>query len=429
MGLPRAAVALRDLTEDQLAQMNTLSVLSASTLFLLGTAIAKPFAAFFKTPALAPVFVVACSGLILSALCGVPNAILAKQMRFRLLSVLGICCTLISAFATLGMAWFGFKYWALMLGNMVAGVFRVILILRARPLRFAWPRYKEIREPLQYGWQISVSLIAMNSYQRLDNFVAGKMLGPAALGFYGNAWELANVPIEKVASLFTTVIPSYLSAVQDQPVALRRYLSGLTEVIALGAFPGTIGLAVVAPEFVPVIMGPKWNPMIAPLQVLSFYAGFRAIMALLPKILWAINRVRYVMWNDLAALALLPISFYIGSYRGTVGIAWAWVIAYPFIVLPLYYTTFRAIGMKIGEYLRALVPATNATIVMAIVVTGVRHTLDHGRSLPFRLAVEVLIGALVYFVTLWFLHRNRMLALIQVAKRQWKAKPPLASAA
>jgi PST family polysaccharide transporter len=424
LGLPRAVVALNDLSEDQLAQMNTLSLISATCLFILGIAVAKPFAAFFRTPALAPVFILACSGLVLSALCGVPNAKLTKAMRFRMLSILGVACTLTSAVVTLGLAWMGFKYWALLLGNMVAGVVRTAVILRARPTRLAWPRLKSIREPLRFGWQISVSLVAMNSYQRLDNFVAARMLGATALGFYANAWEIANIPIEKIASLFTTVIPSYLAVVQDQPSALRRYLRGLTEVIALGTFPTTVGLALVAHEFVPIVFGHNWEGMIGPLQVLSFYAGFRSIVALLSKMLIAVGNVRYVMWNDLAALVILPVAFYFGSRRGTVGIAWGWVVAYPFIVLPLYRKTFQAIDMSIGEYLKALRPALTGTLVMIPIVEWARYSSPPTLPLIARLVIEVSAGAVAYMATLFLLHRDRLAALFRTAKQLLASKKP-----
>jgi teichuronic acid exporter len=422
LGLPRAVVVLRDLTEDQLAQMNALSILSALVLFLLGIAIARPFAAFFRIPALAPVFIVACSGLVTSALCGVPAATLAKQMRFRFLSLLGAATALIAAVATLVMAFWGFRYWALLLGNMFAGLVRTAVILRVRPCRLAWPRVDSIRKPLTFGWQISVSVLAMNSYQRLDNFVAGRTLGAGALGFYGNAWELANVPIEKVASLVTTVIPSYLSAVQDRPAAIRRYLSGLTEMIAMATFPATVGLGLVAHDFVPLVFGKKWDGMIGPLQVLSFYAAFRSIVALLPKVLTAVGNVRYVMWNDLAALLILPLAFYIGSHRGTVGIAWAWVVAYPFIILPLYRKTFQAIDMKPGEYFRALRPALNGTIAMIPAVEWVRYALDPARPLLVRLVLEVAAGAVVYSGVLWILHRERVGALVERVRSLWQAR-------
>jgi len=427
LGFARTVVALRDLTDDQLTQMNTLSVLSAMTLFLLGLAIAKPFAAFFKIPAVAPVFIVCCSGLIVGALAGVPGAVLAKEMRFRFLTLLGVTCTMIAAIATLMFAWLGFGYWALLIGSMISAITRTATILFVRPCRLAWPRLSSMRKPLRFGWRISVALVAMNSYQRLDNLVAGRMLGATALGFYGNAWELANVPIEKVASLVTTVIPSYLSAVQDQPAALRRYLRVLTEMIALATFPATVGLSLVAAEFVPVVLGHKWDGMVGPLQVLSFYTAFRSIVALLPKVLTAVGKVHYVMWNELAALVILPIAFYIGSYRGTTGIAWAWVAAYPLVVVPLYRKTFQTIGMSIGEYLRALRPSLTGTIAMIPAVEWVKYSLAPTRPMLLRLIVEVAAGVLVYLGTLWLLHRERVIGLIRGLMNLRLQKTQLAS--
>jgi PST family polysaccharide transporter len=108
--------------------------------------------------------------------------------------------TLLGAVATLCLALMGFGYWALILGNMVPGVITTAVILYVRPCRVAWPRFSSIREPLRFGWHLSVSTLAQNAYERLDNLVAARVLGQSALGFYGNAWELANVPLEKVSS-------------------------------------------------------------------------------------------------------------------------------------------------------------------------------------------------------------------------------------
>jgi teichuronic acid exporter len=265
-------------------------------------------------------------------------------------------------------------------------------------------------------------MLALNSYQRLDNLVAGRTLGQVALGFYGMAWELANVPIEKVTSLVTTVIPTYMAAVQDQPVELRRYLRGLTEAVALLTFPATVGMALVAREMVPVLLGHKWDGMVAPLEVLSFYAAVRSVVALLPKILTAVGNVRYVMWNDLAALVILPVAFYVGSYRGTAGIAWAWVIAYPFVALPLYRKTFQAIAMTTSEYIRALRPALEGTLAMILAVRLFHYLAVPRRSLLLQLVAEVTIGGLAYLGTLRLRHGERMSALVETARRLRSAK-------
>jgi|SRR5580658_994879 teichuronic acid exporter len=421
-GIPRAVVTLRDLTDDQLAQLNTVSFFLGLAMFTLAALLAKPFALFMRTPRLTPIVIVACAALIPQGLQGVSTGSLMKQMRFRLLSIIGLVTALVAAVATLAMALLGFGYWSLVLGNLMSGIVRTALLLRARPCRLAWPHLDSLRVPLKFGGHVTVSMLALNSYQRLDNLVAGRALGQVALGFYGMAWELANVPIEKVTSLVTTVIPSYMAAVQDQPAELRRYLRGLTEAIALITLPATVGLALVAREMVPVFFGHKWDGMIAPLEVLSFYAAVRSVVALLPKVLTAVGNVRYVMWNDLTALIILPVAFYLGSYRGTAGIAWAWVIAYPFVALPLYRKTFKTISMTTSEYLQAVRPALEGTIVMILAVKLVRYFGTPMRSLLLQLVVEVTIGGLAYLGTLRVRHGERMSVLIDAARRFRSAK-------
>jgi teichuronic acid exporter len=416
LGIPRAVVALPPLNEDQLAQLTAVNLIMGSLCFALGVIIAKPFAAFFRTPALATVFVVGCGGLLLSAITGVPSALLSKERRFRLLSVLGISLALVNTAVTLGMALLHCGYWSLIAGSLVASVIRTIVILYVQPCKLAWPRISSIREPLRFGWHLSVSTLALNSYEQMDNFVAGRVLGQSALGLYGNAWQLANVPLEKVVSMVTTVVPAYLAAVRTDAAAVRRYLCGLTEVVALTAFPACIGLGLVAREFVSLVLGHKWDGMVPPAQVLAFYAALRSIVALLPKVLTAVGNARYVMWNDLAALVILPIAFYIGSYRGIVGIAWGWVVAYPIVVLPLYKETFQLIGMKAEDYLRSLLPALTGTMAMIPAVEWVKYSFAPSRPLWFRLGIEVAVGAFVYVGAVCLLHRQRALVVIQLAK-------------
>jgi len=429
LGIPRAIVALPDFTENQLAQLSAINLTMGSVCFLLGLAIAKPFAAFFRTPPLAALVVVCSVGVLLSAATGVPRALLTKERRFRFLSTLGVSTLLLGSATVLILAFLGFGYWALILGNMTSAVISHAVILCVRPFKLAWPRLNCVREPLRFGWHLSISTLAFNAYERLDNFVAARVLGESALGLYGNAWNLANTPLEQVASMVTVVVPSYLAVVRDDVALLRRYLYGLTEVISMAAFPACIGLALVARECVPLILGHKWDGMVAALQVLSYYAAFRSIVAVLPKVLTAVGNSGYVMRNDLLALAILPFAFYVGSYRGITGIAWGWVVAYPLVVLPLYKKTFASIGAGIADYVRALRPALTGTIVMIPAVELVKVCVDPSWRLLYRVLLEVAIGALVYIGAVFLFQRQRAVLVIQLVAKSLSGRSPRADLA
>ena len=415
-GIPQAVVTLRDLSDDQVAQLNTIGVLLGIGTLAASFVFAYPLATFFRTPALVPVLIVMCIQLIPQGLRAVPEGLLNKDMRFGLLSWIEAIRAIVAAVATLVMAYLGYGYWALVWGNLIGTFVRSAIIMAYRPFRFAIPRTEGMRKALTFGWHVLVSVIAWTAYERLDNVTAGRVLGQAALGIYAMAWNLANVPLEKVTSLVTTIIPSYFAAVQTEPAELRRYLRTLTEALAIATFPATIGLALIAKEVVPLAMGPKWLGVIAPLQVLSVYVAFRSVVALLPKILTAVGHARFVMWNDLAALIILPTAFYIGSHWGTAGIAWGWVAAYPLVAIPLYWKTFRAIGMRFGEYFNALHPAINCTLGMGVAVGLVKLAIPSHESLLARFIVEVLVGAVAYCGTLWLLYRERMTMFYRIAK-------------
>lgn len=431
-GIPVTVVTLRDLTEDQLAQINTVAALLGLACFGSACLLARPVAFFFKTPQVGPVLIVACITAISLGLRAVPEGLLERDLRLNLLSVMNAVRDVVSAVATLAMAFLGMGYWSLVVGNVLGFTARSLIILAIRPHRFAWPRFESIRGPLRFGRHVLVSVTAWTAYSTLDSVTAGRVLGKSALGFYGLAWNLANVPLEKVTSLVTTVVPSYLAAVQNDPPALRRYFRTLTEIMALAAFAPTIGLGLVAAEVVPIALGQKWYPSIPALEVLSVYAAVRSVAALLPKVLTAVGNARFVMWDDLAALALLPCAFYVGTHWGITGIAWAWVAAYPLVAVPLYWKTLKTTQLSLAEYFRCLRPALDSTIAMVVVVEAVRRFHPSGMNTLLQLLLEVGAGGIAYVGTVWLFHRPRALAFLEMAVKLRKGparEAPAAAAA
>jgi O-antigen/teichoic acid export membrane protein len=181
-------------------------------------------------------------------------------------------------------------------------------------------------------------------------------------------------------------------------------------------FPACVGFGMVARELIPLSLGRRWEGAVPPLEVLSVYAAFRSIVALLPKVLVALGYPRFVMWNDIAAIFILGAAFYTGSHWGITGIAWGWVFGYPLVVVPLYRKVFKAIDMTVPEYVRSVSPALEGTLVMVLAVFAVKRVPLNGLSLLLRLALEVLTGVLTYGAVLWFRHRERTFSFIRLAK-------------
>ena len=126
------------------------------------------------------------------------------------------------------------------------------------------------------------------------------------------------------------------------------------------------------------------------------------------------------MWNSLIKLATLPWAFYIGSRWGATGIAATWVISYPFLTLPLYWWTFRAIALRPTQYLQALRPALIGSAIMVAAVSSARLLTP---TLPLwgRFAAEVSAGILAYSGVMLTLERDRTLGYVR-AIGTWRKK-------
>jgi PST family polysaccharide transporter len=402
-----AVTTLRDLTGEQLAQMNAVALISGFLACLISCGLAIPLAHFFRSPRLPLVVVVMSTMFLTSGLRTVPYSLLYRGMRFRLLSIFEATQTIAQALTMLVLAWFGFRYWALVLGNIVGALVLASLQISGHPCRFAWPRFSAIKNALAFSRHIMVSSVSWYGYSNADFLVAGRVLGQSALGAYTLAWTLATIPLEKVTTIVSTVSYSYFSASQNDVAALRRYLRILTEGLSIITFPATLGLGLVARDFVRLVLGSKWQGAIVPLEILAFYASFRCIVTLLPSILNVTGESRFVMRTTQAALVLMPIAFYLGSRWGSAGIAYGWVFAYPIIAALLYRRTFKRIKMPWLDYLGAIRPALTGSLIMVAVVEILKHTLISSVPLSVRFGLEVAAGGAAYILTLTVFHRDR----------------------
>jgi teichuronic acid exporter len=416
-GLGSAVITLRNLTVDEIAQINAFSVISGAVGFLVSCALALPMGKFFRSPELPAVIVVMSTNFLILGFKTVPCSVLQRDFRFKRLSLIDSSAAIIQSLCVLLLAWRGRGYWALALGSVIGAMVTTALNVASAPSGFARPRLTSVAHAVNLSWQILMARLSWILYSDADFLVAGRMLGTAALGAYTFAWNLATLPVEKVTALVGQVTPAFFSAHQEDYNALRRYLLSLTEAVSLLTFPATIGLGLVAPEFIGLFLGSRWSDAVAPLEILAFYGSIRTMSALLGPLLTALRETRFVMWTNIAGAILMPLLFYVGSRWGPFGIACGWIVGYPFIALPLYRKAFQRIGMPFREYFVAIRPALNASLVMIFAVVALKSVIPTGWPLYLRFGLEVAAGAAAYSIVLLVLHTDRLRAFMDFYRR------------
>jgi PST family polysaccharide transporter len=415
-GIGDAVIALRDITRRQTAELNTVSMVMGVGLVGLSCALALPLARFFSAPPVRSIIIVVSGTYLISAFLVVPRALLRRELRFKLLASIEMVRAIFQIVSTVLFAWLKFRYWSLILGYLVGSLTEVLLTSYWKRHEFAIPNIAKLRRELKFSRQVLLSGVAWYAYDNADFGVAGRVLGGAALGNYTVAWTIASAPVEKIANLVTGVTPAFFSAVQTDKAELRRYLLRLTEILSFVTVPASFGLALVADYLVLALLGPKWSGVIGPLRLLGVFVAGRSVATILPSLLTAIGDARFVMWTTIGSAIFMPIAFLIGTRWGTNGIAAAWVVAYPPIMVPMYYRVFQKTGMQLKEYVSVLTPALSASAIMAVVVLLTRSVIPAGYRPVSCLVLLVVIGALSYAGALLSFHRQRVTHMIRVIR-------------
>lgn len=416
-GISDAVVMLRDLSCYQIAALNTLAVLLGVALFGLSCAVSLPLAHFFATPQLRSVVMVTGIQFLIVGFQIVPKSLLRKELRFKLLAWMDTFRFFCQMSATLVFAWLGWGYWSLVGSFVFACAVGTGLTLYFRRHSFARPRFSQLRGELRFSTHLLFSRVAWYSYENSDFLIAGRVLGQVPLGNYTIAWTISSAPVEKISSLIGAVAPAYFSAVQKDHAELRRYLLRLTEALSYLTVPASIGLALTADSLVPVLLGPKWVGVVAPLRFLSLYIAARSISTLLPHLLNAIGASRFVMRTMGFSAFGMPMAFLVGSRWGAQGIAAAWAVMYPAITFPLCYAISKRTGLRLRDYVYSVTPAFGASLVMVCVVLLTRWMLPATVGQPFRLALLVGAGMLAYLGALFSVFRKRVVSLVGAVVR------------
>ncbi len=414
-GIGPAVVARPDVTGRDVAELHTVAVGIGLAGTALTAAVAPLLSAFFRDPRLTAVVATLGLTFFISSLGNVPWALMRREMRFKHLAAYDGMQAVVTAAAAVAMAAAGLGYWTLVGAALLASAAGTALVVLRHPVPFARPDFRRLRGVLGFGAEVSAQRLTWYGYSNADFAVVGRVLGGSHVGAYSLAFTLANTAMDKIGLLIMQVAPSVLARVQHDPPALRRYVLLLTESLVTVVAPATLGLAIVAPEFVPAVLGPHWALMVRPLQVLALFATVRSVSPLFGQLLLVTGRQRVGTLANVVLLVLMPPAFVAGAYLGgTTGVALAWLTVFPLVAAWQVVEALRAIALPVREFVRtALWPPLSGCAAMAAIVFGVRWLLLGTGWPPIaRLVVEVLVGVPAYAGPLYLMHGPRVRAAL-----------------
>jgi O-antigen/teichoic acid export membrane protein len=354
----------------------------------------------YDQPRLIPALLLVLADYFIRQLKSVPEALLQRQLQFRVLAMRDTARDFTSAAVGVGMALAGFGVWSLVVPNLVIAPFDVLFTAwRAKwrprlPLgREHWPRiFKFTKNVMAEG-------ILMFVGNESDNAIIGKVMGAAVLGVYNLAYQLSNLIGRNVSAVLAMVSTPALAAARARNTGLGPPYRRMMRVLSLATTPLLLGLFVLANELVLVVYGPKWLGAVPLLRLFILATLVRSVTSPSGAIFSVIGRpevsVKIVLWF----VALYIPALLVASRFGLVEFAITVTAARMIVGFVSLYMSLDLIDESRVRVTLELGRSFLAGILMALLAWGCNVGLTEANvSIPARIALVSAVGVVTFLV-------------------------------
>lgn len=265
-----------------------------------------------------------------------PLILLERENRLKSAAVCNVVASLVTTVLIATFVLLGMGIWAIVWAILLTAPVWIILTRKFHPwrppLRFSLERWPDV---LSFGSNLLINDLLIKVRSNIDYLIVGKYLGVEALGMYYFAFNGGSGITLGILNTFMSPLYPYICAVKnDYRQFKQRYFSSLKKVSII-LVPIVLLQASLAPIYVPIIFGQKWNSAI-PVLILICLSVIPAIYS------WAALLL-------LNAIAKTHISLYISMTSTTI-----------FIISILAVVRHGIIWVAIAVFLNSLIASSVA---------------------------------------------------------------------
>jgi len=317
----------------------------------------------------------------------------------------------LSYLGAIGLALKGYTYWAL--------VGQVTLNAALSSLGFWWAYRRVGQRPsirisfdpelarwmLRFGGTLAIGAVATLLLLQFDNFLVGTFVSAATLGYYAQAYKVAQWPTGLVTHIIARVsLPTY-AKLQADPLRLSKAFELSLWLILLAALPLALAIFATAPDFLRLLYGDKWLPSAPLLRFLIGYSVLRPLLDDTGALFTAIGQPKRITVVLIAqaltlVLAATPLTLAYGAVGTAIGVGIAFVVG----IGLTYFFVSRTLPIKLA---RLFFPAALAAVISLVIYFSLTRLVNLN-LLPLLIRVPLKGGSIagIFLGTIWLIERN-----------------------
>lgn len=402
--------------EDYNAVFWTSSLISLFFYFVLFLC-APLIAGFYGVPELKSLARYVFVGFFITSLGIAPRAYMFRNMMVRENAIVSISCVLFSGIVGLAMAACGFTYWGLATQTIVwAATITIMSFCYSKWRPTLSINFAPIKDMIGFSSKLIVTNIFYIINNNIFSVLLGRMYSSHEVGNYTQANKWNYMGWSFINNMLNGIAQPVFVKTDDDSERQKRVFRKLIRFTAFVSFPAMFGLALVAKEFIVILLTEKWLESALLMQMLCVLGAFIPITSLFSNLIISRGHSNIYMWCTIAlcliqlasAVAVAPygINRMIQVYVA-VGILWLFV---------WHHYAAKEMDLDVMEVLKDISPYLLLSVTLVLIASSFSSYIG---NLLLCMIAKIVFVAVVYVIVLWLFNSTILKeAIIFVTKRK-----------
>ncbi|MEA3337468.1 MAG: oligosaccharide flippase family protein [Chloroflexota bacterium] len=351
-----------------------------------------------------------------------PRLILTRRVVHRRLALLQVLRALATTMVAIALAFRGADLWALLATDLTAMLLTLLVLYVWRPVwrpHLAW--FSGVVDYyLRFGSRNFVAVALMKALDKIDDLWTGFYLGATALGFYSRAYTFAIYPRRFLAMPINLVAGGTYAELKNDRHRLSQAFFRTNAFLVRTGFLLAGLLLLVAPEFILLLLGEKWLPMLDAFRLMLVFTLLDPIKTTVGDVFIAVGRPEVLVRARTAQLVILLIGlFTLGATFGISGVA----LAVDAMLIAGMAILFWQARSHVDFSLRRMFAIPSLALVLGIAATfAVLSGLGIDNANWYTAILKTTAFSTTYLGILLLLERAQVLEMLAMLRQLWPGR-------
>lgn len=373
--------------------------------------------AFFATDGFALVFRVMGTRIIIGAFNVVQQAYISRQMKFKLSFFVSIVGAAFSAIIGIALACMGAGVWALVWQYLCSTVVTTILLYIVSGWHPKWIfSWESIKTIYSFGSKMLFASLLDAIYNNLRSLVIGKKYTSADLAYYNKADQFPQVIVASINGSIGRLLLPVMSREQDHRETVKECTRMAIRLSSFIMAPILVGMAVCSADIIELLLTRQWMeaaPLMAVLCIMYMLypihtANLQAILALGKSDVYMILEII----KKAIGIVFLCVALFV--FDSVMAIAVSGLVLSLTAIVVNAAPNIWLLNYRLTEQFNDLLPSMGCAAVMGAAVYYAGSMLD---GVMIRLAVRVLMGAVIYAVLSYFFAKKDFMKILTMGEK------------